>query len=76
MFKSTLVGIGYVASGLAALVVLRFIMDINLSPAIAGGVMSGTVIFASQHAYNLGKKDGASAAQKGEQDRTTEGEEN
>ena len=40
MFKSTLVGIGYVASGLVALVVLRFIMDINLSPAIAGGVMS------------------------------------
>ena len=33
--------------------------------------MSGTVIFASQHAYNLGKKDEASAAQKVEEDRTT-----
>ncbi len=76
MFKSTLVGIGYVATGLVAIVVLRSIMDINISPAIAGGVMSGAVIFASQQAYKLGKKDGASAVQKVEQDRTTEGEEN
>ena len=75
MFKPILVGIGHVASGLAALVVLRFIIDINLSPAIAGGVMAGIVIFASQHAYNLGKKDGASAAQKVEEDRTDGGKE-
>ena len=76
MFKPTLVGIGYVATGLAAFVVaLRFI-DINLSPAaIAGGIMAAMVISASQHAYNLGKKDGASAVQKVEQDRTDGGEE-
>ena len=75
MFKPTLVGIGHVVAGLAAIVVLRSIMDINISPAMAGGVMSGAVIFASQQAYKLGKKDGASAAQKVEQDRTDRGEE-
>lgn len=75
MFKSSLVGVWYVAIGLLAIVVLRSIMDINISPAIAGGVMAGTVIFASQQAYKLGKKDGMSAVQKGEQDLTDEGEE-
>lgn len=74
MFKSSLVGIGYVASGLVAITLVRF-WGIDISPAIAGGVMAGMVISASQHAYNLGKKDGASAAQKVEQDRTDEGEE-
>ena len=76
MFKSSLVGVGYVAIGLVAIVVLRSIMDINISPAIAGGVMAGTVIFASQQAYKLGKKDGMSAGQKVEVDRADEGEEN
>ncbi len=75
MFKSILVGIGHVATGLAVLAALRFIMDINLSPAIAGGVMAGMVIYASQHAYNMGKKDGMSAVQKVEEDRTDEDEE-
>ena len=75
MFKSSLVGVGYVAIGLVAIVVLRSIMDINISPAIAGGIMSGTVIFASQHSYNLGKKDGASAVQKVEEDCADEDEE-
>lgn len=75
MFKSTLVGIGYVATGLAAFVALRFIIDSNISPAIAAGIMAAMVISASQHAYKMGKKDGASDAQKVEQDRTTEGEE-
>ena len=75
MFKPILIGIGHVATGLAALAVVRFIMDINLSPAIAGGVMAGVVIYASQHAYNMGKKDGMSAAQQVEQDRTDEDEE-
>ena len=32
--------------------------------------MAGMVMSASQHAYKLGKKEGMSAAQKGEQDRT------
>ena len=75
MFKPILVGIGSVASGLLAISLVR-LWGIDISPAIAGGIMSGTVMFASQHAYNLGKKDGISAAQQVEQDRTDEGEEN
>ena len=75
MFKTTLVGIGYVASGLAAIVIVGFILKIDISLAVVAGVMAAMVISASQHAYNLGKKDGASAVQKGERDRTTEGEE-
>ena len=74
MFKPILVGIGSVASGLLAIYLVR-LWGIDISPAIAGGIMSGTVMFASQHAYNLGKKDGMSAAQKVEQDRADEDEE-
>ena len=75
MFKASLVGVGYVATGLVAFVALRFIIDSNISPAVATGIMAGMVVCASQHAYDLGKKDGMSAVQKGEQDRTDGGEE-
>ena len=75
MFKASLVGVGYVATGLVSLAILRFIIGPNISPTIVTVVMVGTVIFASQQAYKIGKKDGASAAQKGEQDRTEGGEE-
>ena len=75
MYKAIGVGIGYIASGLVAVVVLRFIMDINISPAVVAGIMAAMVIPASYHAYNMGKKDGMSAAQKVEQDRTDGGEE-
>ena len=74
MFKSFFVGIGYVASGLVAIALVRF-WGIDISPAIAGGIMAGMVVSASQHAYNLGKKDGASAAQEVEQDSTDGGDE-
>ncbi len=76
MFKPTGVGIGYVATGLVAFVALRFIIDSNISPAIAAGIMAAMVVSASQHAYKMGKKDGMSAVQKGEQDRTDGREEN
>ena len=75
MFKSSLVGIGYVATGFAAVAAVEFILRIDTSPAVIAGVMAAMVILASQQAYNLGKKDRASAAQKVEQDRTDEGEE-
>ncbi len=75
MFKSILVGMGYVASGLAAIAALRFILDINISSAFIAWVMAAMVISASQHAYNMGKKDGASDVQKVEEDRTDEKEE-
>ncbi len=75
MYKAIGVGIGYIASGLAAIVVLRLIMDINISPAVVAGIMAAMVIPASYRAYNMGKKDGMSAAQQVEQDRTDGGEE-
>ena len=75
MFKPTLVGIGYVATGFAAIAIAEFILRIDTSPAVMTGVMAAMVINASYHAYNLGKKDRASDVQKVEQDRTTEGEE-
>ena len=75
MYKAIGVGIGYIASGLAAIVVLRLIMDINISPAVVAGIMAAMVIPASYRAYNMGKKDGMSAAQEVEQDRIDGGEE-
>lgn len=75
MYKAIGVGIGHVATGLVVIVVLRLIMDINISPAVVAGIMAAMVIPTSYRAYNMGKKDGMSAAQKVEQDRTTEGEE-
>ncbi len=76
MNKGFWVGVGYIATGLVSLAILRFIIGPNISPTIVTVVMVGTVIFASQQAYKMGKKDGMSAAQKVEQDRITEGEEN
>ena len=75
MFKPTLVGIGHVATGFAAIVVAEFILRIDTSPAVMTGVMGAMVINASYHAYNLGKKDERSAAQQGEQDHADEDEE-
>ena len=75
MNKGFWVGVGYIASGLVSLAILRFIIGPNISPTIVTVVMLGVVIFASQQAYKLGKKDGMSAAQEVEQDRTDEGEE-
>ena len=72
MFKPILVGIGHVATGFAAIAIAEFILRIDTSPAVMTGVMAAMVINASYHAYNLGKKDRASAVQKVEQDRTTE----
>ena len=74
MYKAIGVGIGHVATGLVVIIVLRLI-DINISPAVVAGIMAAMVIPASYHAYNMGKKDGMSAAQEVEQDRTDRGEE-
>ena len=63
MFKPIGVGIGFIASGLAAIAVSGFILRIDISVGVAVGVMATMVILASHHAYNLGKKDGTSAAQ-------------
>ena len=75
MNKGFWVGVGSIATGLVSLAIIRFIIGPNISPTIVAVVMVMMVIFASQQAYKLGKKDGASAAQKGEQDRTEGGEE-
>ncbi len=79
MFKPILVGIGYVATGLVAIAVVRFILRMDISAGVVAGVVAGVmaamVILASHHAYKLGKKDGMSAVQKGERDLTDEGEE-
>ena len=75
MNKGFWVGVGSIATGLVSLAIVRFIIGPNISPTIVTVVMVMTVIFASQQAYNLGKKDGASAAQEVEQDRTDGGEE-
>ena len=74
MFKPILVGFGFIASGLVAIAISEFILRIDTSPAVMAGVMAAMVIPASHHAYNLGKKDGASDAQEVEQDRTDEDE--
>lgn len=75
MNKPTGVGIRYIASGLAAIAVVGFILRMDISAGVVAGVVAGVmaamVILASHHAYNLGKKDEASAAQKVEEDRTT-----
>ncbi len=75
MNKPTGVGIRYIASGLAAIAVVGFIFRMDISAGVVAGVVAGVmaamVILASHHAYNLGKKDEASAAQKVEEDRTT-----
>ena len=79
MNKPTRVGIRYIASGLAAIAVaiavVEFIFRMDISAGVVAGVVAGVmaamVILASHHAYNLGKKDEASAAQKVEEDRTT-----
>ena len=70
MFKLILVGLGHVAAGFAAIAVAEFILRIDTSPAVMTGVMAAMVINASYHAYNLGKKEGMSATQQVEQDRT------
>lgn len=60
MNKPTGVGIRYIASGLAAIAVVGFILRMDISAGVVAGVMAAMVILASYHAYNLGKKDGAS----------------
>lgn len=78
MNKPTGVGIRYIASGLAAIAaaiaVVGFILRMDISAGVVAGVVAGVmaamVILASHHAYKLGKKDGMSAAQQVEQDRT------
>ena len=75
MNKGFWVGVGSIASGLVSLAILRFIIGPNISPTIVTVVMLGVVIFASQQAYKLGKKDGMSEGQKIEQDGTDGGEE-
>lgn len=76
MNKGFWVGVGSIAAGLVSLAITRFIIGPNISPTIVTVVMVMMVIFASQQAYKMGKKDGMSAVQKGEQDRTDGGEEN
>ena len=75
MNKGFWVGVGSIASGLVSLAILRFIIGPNISPTIVTVVMLGVVIFASQQAYKLGKKDGMSDTQKVERDHTDGGEE-
>ncbi len=78
MNKPTGVGIRYIASGLAAIAVVGFILRMDISAGVVAGVVAGVmagvmaamVILASHHAYKLGKKDGMSAAQQVEEDRT------
>ncbi len=80
MNKSFWVGFGHVASGLVGIAAVRFIFGFDLPFSIVVGIMCAIGIFAlqhaTQHAYKLGKKDGISAVQKVEVDRTDEGEEN
>lgn len=79
MNKPTGVGIRYIASGLAAIAVVGFILRMDISAGVVAGVVAGVmaamVILASHHAYKLGKKDGMSAVQKVEEDRADEDEE-
>lgn len=79
MNKSFWVGVGHAASGLVGIAAVRFIFGFDLPFVVVVALICGIGIYALQHAtrhaYNMGKKDGMSAAQKVEQDRTTEGAE-
>lgn len=77
MNKPTGVGIRYIASGLAAIAVVGFILRMDISAGVVAGVVAGVmaamVILASHHAYKLGKKDGASEVEEDRTDEKSEG---
>jgi len=56
--KPVMVGIGYVALGLIAVVLIEFMSGRGLQPEICTGTMSVMVLFASYYSYELGRKDG------------------